>query len=238
MIGRAASFAACALLLGATTVAADAQQRRPRGALSANPSAIVSAELAFARLAREKGQWTAFRETAEKDAVMFVPDAVNAQAWLRKRADPPESVSWRPERVFVSCDGTYALSTGPWSGPNDTAGSFYTVWRRQKNGDYKWVLDFGTTKPAPAQEEGVIEGKVATCAGGPRPDRRGDDPARDPVLIANPPPLSGEGQSADGSLRWRWAREEKNRVFELFMRQADGEQSVLRVIEPVAETAP
>ena len=39
----------------------------------ANPSAVISAEIAFNRLAQEKGQWTSFRQTAANDAVMFVP---------------------------------------------------------------------------------------------------------------------------------------------------------------------
>src|SRR3546814_4565755 len=47
--------------------------------LAANPSAFIAAELAFARLARDKWQWTAFRETAADDAVMFMPQRVLAR---------------------------------------------------------------------------------------------------------------------------------------------------------------
>ena len=73
---------------------------------SANPSAIIAADIAFNRLAQEKGQWTAFRETAAKQATMFVPEAVDAQTWLKGRADPAEWVKWQSHKAFMSCDIT------------------------------------------------------------------------------------------------------------------------------------
>ena len=69
-----------------------------------DPSSVIAAEIAFNRLAQKKGQWTAFRETAADDAVMFVPQRVVAKDWLKKQADPPASVSWSPSIVYVSCD--------------------------------------------------------------------------------------------------------------------------------------
>lgn len=253
MSRRAALAAGVALILSAAL--ADAQPRRMgpgmRGFLvNANPSAIVAAELGFARLAQEKGQWTAFRETADKDAVMFVPDAVNAQAWLKKRADPPKAIAWQPYRIFVACDASYALSTGPWTRPDGTTGTFSTIWRRQKNGGYKWVVDFGSATQIPRQEDVMIEGKIAHCGdrGRPRegPDEgidgrpprgeRGDgrrEPRPEPVLIAIPPPVSGEGQSDDGSLRWRWEKGERDNRFTVTMRTESGEQTVLAESAPV-----
>ena len=70
--------------------------------LAANPSAFIAAEIAFARLAQDKGQWTAFRETAHPDAVMFVPERVRAQSWLKTQTDPAEAVKWQLHAVYVS----------------------------------------------------------------------------------------------------------------------------------------
>ena len=242
MIRIGALFLVGALLVSASV--ADAQSRRMRGPSSANPSAIVKAELAFARLAQDKGQWTAFRETADKDAVMFVPAAVNAQIWLKKRTDPARAIAWQPYRVFVSCDGSYAASTGPWMQPDGTSGTFTTLWRRQKNGGYKWLLDFGSDTKLPAQDEPIIEGKIADCGPGARPliddqDARGERMGADKDgagRIAIPPPSSGEGQSDDGSLRWRWTTGAAERVFEVHMRQQGADVAILR--ETVAVAAP
>ena len=82
--------------------------------LAANPSAFIAAEIGFARLAQEKGQWTAFRETAHPDAVMFVPQRVKARDWLKAQKDPAEAVKWQPHAVYVSCDGNSGATTGAW----------------------------------------------------------------------------------------------------------------------------
>jgi hypothetical protein len=181
-----------------------------------DPSAIVAAEIAFAQLARQKGQWTAFRDTADKDAVMFVPGPVNAQAWLRKQKDPARSVSWGPGKVYVACDGSYGVSTGDYRYPDGRTGTFITLWRLQERGGYKWALDWSSDQPASGDDLVEIEGKVAACPPrGPRPNgpdrrdvderlRRGERQKLAIVRIPDPPPASLEGRSDDGTLRWRW----------------------------------
>jgi len=156
---------AAALTLAAVAaipLAATAQDR-PQRSGRANPSAVIAAELAFARLARDKGQWTAFRETAADDAVMFVPQRVNAREWLRKRADPAESVRWQPHAVWMSCDGSLAVTRGAWQQADGRQGYFTTVWRPRKKGGYEWVMDQGDglAEPLPAPE--MISASVAAC---------------------------------------------------------------------------
>ncbi|MBL0769698.1 hypothetical protein JI743_12845 [Sphingopyxis sp. DHUNG17] len=138
--------------------------RRP---LAANPSGFVAAELAFARLAQEKGQWTAFRETSHPDAVMFVPQRVRARDWLKTQKDPAEAVKWQPHAVYVSCDGNAAATTGAWQkGPAN--GYFTTVWLRDpKSGETRWVLDHGDTLASPRPAPEFIETKQAVCGSRP-----------------------------------------------------------------------
>ena len=64
-------------------------------AAAAAPTA-VDAERAFAADAQRIGQWTAFRKYADRDAVMFTPQAVWAHEFLKDRKDPPKAVAWRP----------------------------------------------------------------------------------------------------------------------------------------------
>jgi hypothetical protein len=163
--------------------------------LSANPSAVVAAEIAFNRLAQEKGQWTAFRETAAKDAVMFVPQQVNARDWLKGRKDPPKSVTWQPHNIFVSCSGDLGASTGAWQRPDGSVGYFTTIWRRdEKKGTWTWILDHGDTLASPRAAPEMIAARVAKC--------RRDRPSAPPPG-AKPP---GKGERPvpppDESLRW------------------------------------
>jgi hypothetical protein len=165
----------------------------------ANPSAVISAEIAFNRLAQEKGQWTAFRETAAKDGVMFVPQPILAQEWLKGKADPAKAVKWQPHKAYMSCDGKTGVTTGAWQGPDGKLGYFTTVWQYvQKNpqgdGEWKWVMDHGDPLTAPREVKEMIETKIASC--------KGSTPAS---LVAPPENAKMKmGFSRDQSLSYTW----------------------------------
>jgi hypothetical protein len=157
-------IAAVLLLTGCATAQQRAERNRP---LAANPSAVVAAELAFNRLAQEKGMQQAFRETAHADAVLFVPQRVKAQDWLRGNS-PGSGVSWSPHAVYTSCDGNAGATTGGWQGPGGSHGYFTTVWLRKRDGSFEWILDHGVPLTgAPREAPEFIEGRQAKC--GTRP---------------------------------------------------------------------
>jgi hypothetical protein len=174
--------------------------------LTAAPVATaVDAENAFIRDAQKIGQWTAFRKYADRDAVMFTPQAVWVQKFLKDRKDPPKSVRWAPAHSWVSCDGRTAVNTGPWwTSDRASHGYFTTVWQRT-DGNWRWVYDGGDGQsgplpPRPASAK-VHRASCGTKAPG--------------APIIPPPPLTnkqarttpddnGRGQSADKTLGWDW----------------------------------
>ena len=189
-----------ALTLAATP--ALSQDRRSDGpAIHANPSAVVAEELAFARLAQEKGQWTAFRATATKDAVMFVPQMAYAQDFLKDKPNPAQAVKWQPHQVWSSCDGSVAVTRGAWQRPDGTSGWFTTVWQKQKNGRYKWVLDQGDALPMPLDAPEMVVAKVADCPPGYN-YRRAPKIKDFKGKLAPLDPARRIGQSLDGTLGW------------------------------------
>jgi hypothetical protein len=156
---------------------------------AAAPQTAIEAERAFAAAAVRDGQWTAFRRYAAPSAIMFVPQPTSAQTWLKDRKDPPHPVRWQPSLSFVSCDGGTAINTGPWQRADGSVGYFTTVWQRQADGDWKWLLDSGDTL---ARADAAPETpKVA----------RADCRAK-PVRRTLPLGVTGSGAAADGSLRW------------------------------------
>jgi len=161
-------------------------------AAQAGPSA-VEAERAFAADAARLGQWTAFRKWAADDAVMFAPQPVNAQAFLKDRKDPPKSVDWWPTASFVSCDGSLAVNTGGWRQPDGSVGYFTTVWQRQADGGWKWIVDGGDGLSAPRERAGPAVRK-ASC-------EPVDLAAADLVDATS---KHAEGRSPDRSLAWSW----------------------------------
>lgn len=197
----------------------------------ADPGKVIATELAFARLAQEKGQWTAFAATASADAVMFVPQATNARKWLRGRANPPTAVKWQPAQVWVSCDGSLAVTKGPWQRPAGV-GYFTTVWARQRDGSYKWVLDQGDTLAQPLAVPEMIPGKVAQCPAGLGRGRRGPKVELARATVT-PPTCSGSqcnggGSSADGTLTYAYQTTERGRRFTVQMNDGGALGEVLR----------
>ena len=185
------------LLLTACATGPGPETRREfyeRRVLRANPSKVIATELAFARTAQEKGQWTAFAEFAADDAVMFVPEPVNARDWLKQQVNPPRAVTWQPHQVWSSCDGTLAVTKGAWQRPDGSVGYFTTVWERQRDGDYKWVMDQGDELAEPLEPPRMIEATAADCGGTPTP-----------VVMSGPHGLQfrTEGASKDWTLYWQ-----------------------------------
>ncbi len=190
-------LAAAALSLGACAGGANGPPGfQPK---LANPSAVIAAEIAFNRLAQEKGQWTAFRETAAKDAIMFLPQPSLAQDWLKGKANPPVSVKWQPHKAFMSCDGKTGVTTGAAQWPDGRQGYFTTVWQLlqrgpQDQGEWKWVLDHGDYVDVARATPEMIETRVANCKGTP------------PAMVQAPPEGAKMkmGLSRDQSLNYIW----------------------------------
>ena len=189
-----------AVLIGAALLALVAA--RPPMRYQPDPSSVFAAEIAFNRLAQQKGQWIAFRATAAEDAVMFVPQRVLARQWLKGRADPVKAVSWTPSAITVSCDGNLAASTGNWQRPDGTVGYFTTLWRRDKHGVWQWILDHGDSLAKPREAPEFLIGKVATCKrrehGASAPPSPGGKPAAPP---ADDSLVWSADVAADGSRR-------------------------------------
>jgi len=158
---------AIALLALALTACSTGPNPRDRYARmlkpTANPSKVVAAELGFARMAQDEGQWTAFREYAADDGVMFVPEPVIARDWLKGRADPAQAVRWQPHHVWSSCDGSLAVSRGAWQRPDGSNGYFTTVWQRRRDGEYRWTLDQGDSLETPLEAPEFVRTDVADC---------------------------------------------------------------------------
>ena len=192
--------------------------------LRANPSMVVAAELAFARMAQEKGQWTAFAEYATEDAVMFVPEAVNARTWLKGRANPPQAVRWQPHQVWSSCDGSLSVTRGAWQRADGSVGYFTTVWQRQDDGKFRWILDQGDTLAEPLVAPELIDAKAAECP----------NPVQQDVVIVDPPQCtaqgcSGGGRSGDDTLEFRYdTRPGGGRTTRVLMRTGGKMEEVLR----------
>lgn len=155
----------------------------------------IDAEREFVADAQKMGQWTAFRKWSADDALMFIPQPTNAHEFLKERKDPPVPVFWWPGRSYVSCDGSFAVNTGPWVREwGKSVGYFTTVWRREGE-TWRWIYDAGDSLETPRAEGGDIQPRLASCEG---------KPAEATALAAAEGHKAGGGESKDRTLTWSW----------------------------------
>jgi ketosteroid isomerase-like protein len=124
---------------------------------------LARMEDAFCALAKEKGLRAAFEFYAAPD-VAFIdtdPRRFRGLAAVRERIGPDQpgvSLTWSALFTDVSDDGTlgynwgrYELRTPEPGGPERIrTGFFLTIWKRQPDGTWRYVMDNGAAdKPAP-----------------------------------------------------------------------------------------
>jgi len=143
-MSRARTVLLC-LLSGAGSAFAQAPALEP----------VLRAELAFARLADEKGIRTAFLTWLTEDASVFSPRMTTRKEQYGPEPGDPGHLVWYPEAMGLAASGDLAWSLGPWTyavkkgGPVLVHGHFLSVWRKQATGGWKAVADIGVPHAAP-----------------------------------------------------------------------------------------
>ncbi|HKY43748.1 MAG TPA: nuclear transport factor 2 family protein [Pyrinomonadaceae bacterium] len=121
---------------------------------------MVKTEQAFSKMAEEKTAREAFLAFIADDGLLFRPGAVNGKKWMIEHPVPPSDknplLAWQPNFAGMSASGDMGFTTGPWeskadrSDPKPSAyGHFVTVWKKQRDGSWKWVVDIGISHPQP-----------------------------------------------------------------------------------------
>lgn len=183
---------AVTLALGLATQASAADRRKRPEIRFASPAKAIAAEIAFVQLVQRKGAVAAVRETAAKDAVMFLGRPVNVRDWIKRQKEPVPAIAWQPHQTWLSCDGSLAVNTGAWQSPEGRFGYFTTFWARQSKGGYKWVMLQGGALESPLEQPEMIGSSLAHC---------GQLPPMEQVAASALNSWQG-GTSADRSLTW------------------------------------
>lgn len=146
MLLRPYLFCSLAIL----TVTLTAQGQTPA------PEVIKRTEFAFAADALTRGSKAAFLATMHDSAIVFV-QAVPTRAkpsWTARPAPKPDDpkLRWAPALVGASASGDLGYTTGPWlltapDGKTLDTGQFFTIWAKQPDDSYKWLLDNGISSP-------------------------------------------------------------------------------------------
>ena len=119
---------------------------------------MVKTEQAFSKMAEEKPTQDAFLAFIADDGLLFRPGAVNGKKWMLEHPAPPTDkkplLAWQPSFAGMSASGDMGFTTGPWEFKGDVKdekpsayGHFVTVWKKQTDGTWKFVVDLGISHP-------------------------------------------------------------------------------------------
>lgn len=127
---------------------------------SPNLNSLVNTEREFARAAAALGTRDAFLAFLADDGIVFSPGPVNGKKMWEARPRRPGLLSWEPIYADISEAGDLGYTTGPWEfrpkGAEDKPaafGNFMTIWKKQPDGTFKFMLDLGISNPQPTQNQ-------------------------------------------------------------------------------------
>jgi len=115
---------------------------------------IIKTEKGFEKLLNEKGFSEAFYHFASDDAVIhrggkLIKGRESIREYYEKQSLDNATLTWTPDFVDVAGSGDLAYTYGKYVyTAKDSAGReeniegiFHTVWKKQQNGDWKYVWD-------------------------------------------------------------------------------------------------
>lgn len=118
---------------------------------SASKEVLMQADRAFSRLSKEKGMVTAFLHYMDSNAVLLRPNlypiaGADAQRFLKSTTDTGFTLTWEPQAADLAQSGDLGYTYGLYNfSSRDTSfqGTYVSIWKRQADGSWKYVLDTG-----------------------------------------------------------------------------------------------
>jgi len=112
---------------------------------------IIKADEDFSSMSRKQGMKKAFLEYIDDDGILLRPNhlpIVGADAidFLSQAADTSYTLTWKPFAAEASASGDLGFTYGVYSivlADTTLAGTYVSIWKKQINGKWKFVLDTG-----------------------------------------------------------------------------------------------
>jgi ketosteroid isomerase-like protein len=205
MMSRTARRIGVALALAVAAAASGTAQQPPADSTTPAPLfEIVETERAFAAKALVVGWKQAFLEYFADEAIGFQAGVAGlARDQIAQAPDPPKdsALLWEPRYGDIASSGEMGYLTGPSTsrapGRPERHQTYASVWKRQRNGSFKVILDVGVPTPKPVPfAPGVQRAPAANRFTGDYDDTTPPLSAADGVL--NSALKSGQGRAYRG----------------------------------------
>lgn len=122
---------------------------------------MMNADRAFSKMSEEKGMKAAFIEYLDSNGVLLRPNRLpiagaDAVDFLIQQNDSDYTLTWEPRNGAIAKSGELGYTYGIFAlrpSVKDTViyGTYVSIWKKEKNGEWKYVLDSGN--------EGIGDGR-------------------------------------------------------------------------------
>jgi ketosteroid isomerase-like protein len=120
-----------------------------------NKGELITADSLFSELSVSEGMFVAFTAYIAPDGVILRDGSLPTNGrdaliqYYAGKSDTSFILSWKPSFETISDDGNLGYTYGVWthtvkSSGEKSYGMYATVWKRQEDGTWRFVLDLGT----------------------------------------------------------------------------------------------
>jgi len=122
-----------------------------------DPDVLMQADSSFNAMCQEAGMVKAFLHFASDSCINLgegshpIIGHRSLEIRFKERGDQP--LSWYPVKAVLAASGELGYTFGNWKlSLTDTSlyGNYVTIWKKQKDGSWKYLLDTGNSTPKPA----------------------------------------------------------------------------------------
>jgi ketosteroid isomerase-like protein len=144
------------LMLSLLLCALSVQAQKAKVDAGAELRSLVETEREFSKTSATEGTRAAFLMFLDDEGIVFQPGPINGKKSWSERKPSKGLLTWQPVYADISRAGDLGYTTGPWEfrkgNPDEKPvayGDYMTIWKRQPDGTWKFVLDFGNSHSQP-----------------------------------------------------------------------------------------
>jgi ketosteroid isomerase-like protein len=143
------------LIMAAVILFISACTRKEKINIKKEKEIILQTDIDFSNMSKVKGMRLAFFEYMDTNAVLLRPghfplEGKDARRFIGDTDDSGFILTWSPQFVEISSSGDLGYTYGTWTSlpkkwlsDSVSRGTYVTIWKRQKLGGWKFILDTG-----------------------------------------------------------------------------------------------
>ncbi len=127
---------------------------------NASKEELIKTDKEFSEKSIKEGISAAFIAYSDNDVILMrdgqfpIMGKKDLEEYYSKMKSSNAKLEWSPVKAEVSESGELGYTFGNWiyMAKDTVYGNYITIWKKQKDGSWKFVLDGGNTTPAPQKK--------------------------------------------------------------------------------------